>query len=241
MSTAAVEHLIGRQLHEAERAVDVLGIDAAFNRAKDELHRAIRAEQRRAVRRLWQGDWRIRPEVTRAMLAPLERLHRLGRREALAELRRLGYEPVRLYDDALPEYEQLEPLWQRLRLLVGRLAVRIENERVRLEGFGGVVQEALIDALYRLYGARDVASQVVSSAFTSGLETTFEQNAGAIGGFMYSAILDGNVCSNCAPHDGEEYPSWDAIQVVLPGGGPNPACRGEGRCRCRAVPLPPPR
>ena len=32
------------------------------------------------------------------------------------------------------------------------------------------------------------------------------------------------------------YPTWEAISAVLPGGGPNPLCFGDGRCRCRPVP-----
>ena len=45
-----VERSIGRELRHSERVVDVFKLTAALEKAKADLFKAIRAEQRRAVR-----------------------------------------------------------------------------------------------------------------------------------------------------------------------------------------------
>lgn len=230
-----VEAAIGRELREAERSVDVLALDAALNKAKDDLHAAIEAEKRRAIRRGLRGR-KIRLELTEAMLAPLKRLYRLGRREALAELERLGFAAERAYA-ADPEYERLRPKARFLRAGLLLLSLRIEKERLSVD-LSEATYDVLTRALYRVPGGRDLASRLVSGSLDAGLAATFEANAELAGGFEYSAVLDGGTCVHCSARDGELFHSWQAIQAVLPDGGPNPECLGQERCRCRPVPLP---
>jgi len=48
---------------------------------------------------------------------------------------------------------------------------------------------------------------------------------------QYSAILDGNVCENCEPRDGETTEDLDEAT----GWTPNPECLGGDRCRCATI------
>ncbi len=241
---AVVEHAIGRQLRQAERSIDVLLLHGALNRAKDELDAAIHAEMLRATR-AWlrtPGSALLpRLELTKAIRAPLEELHALGREEAMNELERAGYgfdqrtERFLSAPDPTPGAGFEGLIDNTMRLGLDGIALRISDELV-VADLTGAATSAIAHALLAVPGSRDLASRVVSTALYSGMALTFEENEDLVDGWEYSAVLDSAVCESCAPLDGTTYPSWLAIQDVLPNGGPNPECLGGGRCRCRAVP-----
>lgn len=232
-----VEQTIGRPLRRNEQHVDVFGLTAALDLAKDDIDRAIRAEQARAVRRGLRDSTRIRLRITRPMLAPLERLYRHGKREAAAELRRAGYPVGRRYNtgDAAGEIPELAALEEKINRLVGALSIRVESQRVTLN-LAGAVQDAIATALLRLPGGRSIAAGAVSTALFNGMGATFEEHADLVAQWEYSSVLDGGTCDVCAPLDGTVYDSLHALFEVLPNFGPNPDCEGGDRCRCRAVP-----
>lgn len=235
LTRALVEAAVGRPLRLAEQAIDVLGIDQALNDAKDDVEKAIRREMVAAGERALLFRMPVRITVTASMLRPLEQLFRLGRREAYAELQRLGYEPRRGYV-AEPQYPELDPLADDLAVGLNGLSVRVERELVAAD-LADISLGAVAEALLHVPGARFIAAEVIARAFTGGLAVTFEANQDVIGGWEYTAVLDSGNCDPCGELDGTTYPSWDAIQEVLPGGGPNPSCDGGNRCRCRPVPL----
>lgn len=231
-----VERLLGRDLRPAERVIDVLRIDRELNQAKDDLHRAIQQEMLAATRRWLRGGSRPRLSMTPAMRKPLERLHRFGREEARRELDRIGV-PARAHAARNPDPR------------VGGLPAATRAVKASLPGIGVRIRDDLVDAdladassaaiaraLLAVPGARDIASRVVSTALYSGMGAVFEEHEDLVAGWEYTAVLDSGTCEECEPLDGETFPTWAAIQEVLPNGGPNPACLGEGRCRCRAVP-----
>lgn len=241
---ALAEFAIGRTLRRAEAAIDVLGLDAALNEAKDQLEQAIRDEMQRAAS-AWLIGGAARPimAVTEEMLDVLNELVELGRQEALLEMERLGYagvtlpEPGRSYAaEALPGADG--DLDGYLRRNIPALGWRIEDELVEVE-LAGASQTAIAQALLRVPGARDIASRIISTALTNGLGLTFEENADLVLCWEYTAVLDNAACSSCRPLDGKRYETLEALFVDLPGFGPNPRCKGGGRCRCRAVPCDP--
>lgn len=223
--------------------MDVLGLDRALNRAKDELERAIEAEKAHAIGGYVRRSRPLRLELTEAMQEPLRRLLRIGVREAAAELRRAGYEVERASAAAIPEprpdYDRLAPVVRMLRAGLAGLGIRVERETIEID-FSEVVGRALERALIRVTGARDVASRLVSSALTAGLAQTFEQAdaLGEVAGYEYTAVLDKRTCSACSPNDGRVFRSWLEVDSFMPSGGPFPGCLGGPRCRCRCVPLP---
>jgi len=245
LTRALTERTIGRELRPAERRIDVLRLDRALEQAKKDVYAAILLEQRRAARRALRNGTHVRLQVTRGMLLPLERLFRLGREEALAELRRAGVTqaraPVRQYAHAHPHKRlahggALSFLAQRIRDDLHKLSRKVEGEMVTLD-LSEASSLAIARALLRVPGGKDIASRVISTAMDRGFAQTFEENKELAGAFEYTAVLDGATCDPCDELDGTEYESWDAIQDVLPDGGPNPECEGGDRCRCRAVPL----
>jgi len=236
-----IEATIGRPLRKAEHVVDVFALTAALDTAKDLVEQGVAREQARAIRHAIRTGHPIRLEVTRGMLAPLDDLYRLGVTEAHAELGRAGYNTARALEAAKPKNQGLDPLAINLESKLNSFSTRlvIEEDRLRVQlltTHHGAIGEALANALLKVLGARSIAAGVVSTALFSGMGATFEENQDIIGGFEYSAVLDGGTCDECAALDGSTYESWDAIQDVLPNGGPNPECLGGDRCRCRAVP-----
>jgi len=248
---ARIEARIGRLLTAAEKHIDVEAIDHLLNTAKDYLDAAIRSEQARLARLVAAGDGG-RLEVTPRMVAILRDLRKHGRAHALNELASMGY-PVRANERrfAVPAQPPGEPPPPRPYLVVvsdsiieGRLRARLGalTVKVQLQATGldlstmavGAIEKALIDVL----GARSIAADLVSPSFMAGLGDTFENHRDLVDGWEYSSVLDAATCDPCGEHDGEQFDSWDAIQEVLPGGGPNPECEGGDRCRCRAVPRP---
>jgi hypothetical protein len=242
---ALVERVIGRRLSQAERAVDVLLLHGALERAKNELDAAIHDEMLAATL-AWERSARATPhpqlELTDAIRAPLEELHALGRDEALNELERAGYgfdertERMLAAPDPLRGggFESLQNTVRRGLLGIG---LRVADDLVAAD-LSSASSAMIAQALLAVPGARDLASRVVSTALYSGMGATFEENEELVDGWEYSAVLDAATCDQCGPLDGTTYESWDAIQDVLPNGGPNPECLGGGRCRCRAVPAP---
>ncbi len=162
-----VERLIGRPLRPAEKHVDVLRLNAALNGAKETIAEAIRVQQRRAVRRALRFGKSPRIPLTRSMIVPLERLHRVGREEGLLELQRAGYtdieQPTRSYatqpTDAHTSMPWLEGLTAEMRQALNRLGLRLHNELVGMD-LSEVSHAAIARALMEIPGGRDLAGQL---------------------------------------------------------------------------------
>lgn len=231
-----VEALIGRELRASERAIDILRLDAAMNAAKDEVEAAIEREKRRAVNRRLRGESIIDLKMTGPMFAPLERLYSLGRREARAELQRLGYLPARRLAAApRPRRNRKTELETTIVNGLAQLSRRLGQEWAEAD-LSGLSQSAIVSALYSVPGARNIAAAVVSPALADGLGATFEENEDLVGGWEYTAVMDGGTCDVCDAADGLTFDTWAQISAFLPDGGPNPECLGGDRCRCRPVP-----
>jgi hypothetical protein len=231
-----IEYFVGRPLRLNEQAIDVLGIDTALNTAKEDLDRAIKAEQKRAIHRVIRTRKHIQLELTQAILAPLERLFRLGRREAYAELQRQGYEPRRAYV-AEPQHPELLDHVDTVAAGLHGLSIKLERARFNLQVEGDLATGAIARSLLKIPGARAIAAAAISRAFTTGLQQTFEANQDLVRGWEYTAVNDIGTCDACGPLDGTEYATLDELFTVLPGFGPNPFCLGGDRCRCRAIPI----
>lgn len=233
-----IEQAIGRPLREAEKAIDVELLDAAMNEAKDELEAAIRDEML-AKAKIWQRRGYLPAlELTVEMSRPLEALYELGRVEAYNELIRLRYNPTRSFASRRLRHGDLDPLRDRVRGALPGIRVRTERGLVEAD-FSGASSAALASAMQRIPGARAIASDVVSTALTTGLGATFDENADLIKCWEYTAVMDAATCVSCRVMDGTKYRTLTELYAVLPNFGPNPLCLGGGRCRCRAVPCVP--
>lgn len=235
---AQLERRIGRKLTAAETHVQVEAIDELLNRAKDLLDNAIREEQARLARLAAAGH-NGRLEVTPRMAAILAGLRFHGAAHALAELHSMGY-PVKPPSPVRALGRSEDELLGRLRHRLGHLSVKIQDEAIGLD-LSSLAIDSIEKALIDILGARSIAADLVAPAFDAGLAATFEQHQDLVDGWAYSSILDAGTCDECSSLDGTTYATWADISEVLPDGGPNPACAGSDRCRCRPVPMPPAR
>lgn len=230
-----VELAIGRPLRRAEEAIDVALLDQALREAKDQLDAAIQAEMLRAVL-AWISGFPLTLHVTTDMLKPLDDLTELGRKEARKELKRAGYSAPRSYEE-IEQFPTDRDPFSYLARNVGAITIRIEQDLV-VADLSELSHDAIARALLRVPGGRDIASRIVSTALVNGLAQTLEEAADDVGGWEYTAVLDGRGCDRCQPLDGTRYANLAELFQVLPSFGPNPRCLGGGRCRCRAVPIP---
>lgn len=260
----ALEWRIGRRLTAAEQHVRVEEIDTLLNTAKEQLVREIQAEQATLADKILDGDPATLAPTPR-MRAIVRGLRDHGRQHALLELASMGYlavtrggdirhfaankrKPKRPADN-LPAVDaaaaakatadqRMIGVEGTLQHGLSQLTVKIEQQTLGVD-LTTVATDAIHKAVMNVLGARSIAASLVAPAFDAGLGWTFDEHADLVDGWQYSAILDGAACDPCASEDGETFESWEAIQDVLPGGGPNPECDGGDRCRCRAIPRPP--
>ncbi|MBA2740988.1 MAG: hypothetical protein H0U46_03150 [Actinobacteria bacterium] len=139
-------------------------------------------------------------------------------------------------DTYLDAESRLAPMLNAIRVRVGDEARGLRANTLPEEGVSG---ELLAKLDKRIPGSRDAASRLVSSLLIGGIGEVYEENADLFPCFIYSAVMDGATCEVCRHYDGNRYPSWLDATIDLPGGGPNPRCLGDGRCRCRIVPCAP--
>lgn len=140
--------------------------------------------------------------------------------------------------DRTRERPAQEPPEDRLRAMLNAMRVRLQNEAGGVE-FADFSRELLDRLDKKIPGARDAASRLVSGLLFRGIGEVYEHNSDLFPCFIYSAVMDAATCAACRTFDGRRYSSWILGERDLPGGGPNPLCLGDGRCRCRLVPCPP--
>lgn len=226
------EDRLGRPLTVAERHIDIVGLDRDLKEGKARLAAAVEKEKRRALNSYFLYRRTIRMDVTPEMLRVLTQLYRTGRQHAKDEIAKLtGIKLPRSFSEA----DTLDQLSAKLSAHLKPFEKKVVHQAVSAD-IGSIAEIAVTRAVLQMPGAVNVASQLVSSAVFAGVGSVYDQSAGLFSAFTYSAVMDDNTCPECEAHEGEEFESWDAIQEVLPDGGPNPDCDGEGRCRCRAVP-----
>lgn len=237
------EARLQRELTPGERHIDLVAADVALETAKARLHAAIVKEQARYARGI-VSDGRGRMEVTGGMAIALSDCWKAGRDAAKAELVSMGInpDPPREFideDGRITILDQLraglgETLLLNLRILLGRVDAAGVEATLSGFAFGAVAKE-----MQKVPGALDIASRMISGAYSGGLAFTYEQHTDLFDAWQYTGIQDGAQCDRCRAHDGEVYATLDEAYQVLPGFGPNPACFGSGRCRCRLMPAPP--
>jgi hypothetical protein len=238
---ADAERRLGRALTYAEKQLDIVGIDRDLATGKLRLQRAIEAQKKRAIRGQMKGII-VRVDVSVPMLTALLWLYDRGAEHARAEMRRFGVEPRRAYAERRHLPLRIVYLVSRMRGLLGGLQVKVQNgtdSAITQVALGEVSRTAVTRALEQeLTGSLDVASRLVSSAFTAGLADTYSGNQDLFAGWQITGAGDNHQCDACSDLDGAEFETLDEVSEVMDNDGFGPVldCFGDGRCRCRTVP-----
>jgi hypothetical protein len=228
---------LGRPLTYAEHHIDIVQLDRDLAAGKRRLHAAIDREKRRAINAHFRYRKPIRLRVTAKMQQVLRGLYRTGQAHARREIRSLtGTRLAQQHTDEAKLTGLVKKLRGHLNVYQRTVTERVAEAETAIT-IGEVAEIAMVRQVLQIPGALNVASQMVSGAMFSGLGSVFEENSGLFSGFAWSAIMDDATCDPCAEGDGTEYATWEEAMVDLPDGGPAEDCDGEGRCRCRLVPL----
>jgi len=260
MAAREAEERLGRNLTTGELHLDIIGWGRDLDEGKAQLAEAIQAELNRAIRALVAGKGNDSLRITPAMEDALVELYEKGVEHARREQESMGLRAFAEDDDEEPrgvhgimdyvnrrqaqglpvadKFLRLVPFLSRLYGMMRAIEERMRKEALVLD-FGAMTQGRLFEILERkVPGATDAAGRIVSGAMTSGLGKTWEEYPGILA-WQYSAVMDGATCAVCRAEDGRVFQTIGAAFQVLPNFGPNPLCYGDGRCRCRLVPVPP--
>jgi len=235
---ADAEQRLGRKLFPEERHIDIEAYDRDLRVGKLRLAAAIEKEKSRAIRAFLAGKPGWRPKITPEMAAALTWLYERGGAHALAEMRSMGIDTTEF---AEPRFSKLlRKLFDQLGEMLGHIGFRIQREApvIRARFDSGSLQGTVAKAMEkRVPGALDAASRLVSAAITNGLDDKYLDRIELFTQWRYTAVMDKGTCKSCSTLDGTLFPSRDALMKAIGGSWPNPNCAGDGRCRCRAVPI----
>lgn len=242
---AEAERRLGRKLTDGERRIDIRTLDRDLAAGKRRLAAAIDAERRSATRAFARAAVagrtpRMRLRLSRSIRSALRALYDAGRDAGRGELRRAGFDPDNL-PKALASSRvpvKLAVIEREIKSRLDVLGTEMEHRLAIAVDLSTATRSAIFDAVANLPGVRAIAADFTTPPTFAGLGSVWDEAdaAGVTTSWTYTAVLDAATCDTCEGFDGTTYESWDAIQMVLPDGGPNPDCDGGDRCRCRAVP-----
>lgn len=243
LALADAARRLGRELSAGEQRIDLVRLDRDLAAGKERLVAAIESERRSAASRFAREAVAGRSPRMRLHLSPtirraLRGLYDAGRSAGRGELARAGYDPDRLPRALAAVPARLAVIEERVDGRLAELGVADEHRLAVAFDLSAATRGEIMGAVARLPGVRAIAADFTSVPAFAGLGSVWDEAdaAGITTAWTYTAVMDDGTCDTCSGFDGETYDSWDAIQEVLPDGGPNPDCDGGDRCRCRAVP-----
>ena len=177
------------------------------------------------------GQAEVEKELTKQKKRPLKLAEEP--RKATKNLKKTKLDPIRTPGEAQAFIDS------KANLMANQMAKKYENTALFAEleakklGLGKTATVTFItDRLKELSDkeAKAAAQFSVVEAFGIGRNVEAETRKEDIATAFYSAILDENVCIECAPLDGEEHEFNDPKFET-----PNPNCLGGEQCRCITI------
>lgn len=162
---------------------------------------------------------------------------RQGQFQVIEELRRQGAD----FDDVITD--AVVDTFATLDVLVDMAVSTVVNE-VQSRVIDRVVSLTLTGASKEEIGSQlqddllgesttwvdEYAGATVNSTIQTGRDLEMEELSDQIGAYIYSGILDKNICTNCRRWDGEMSETREDLPHT-----PNPKCKGRHRCRCFVI------
>lgn len=243
----SVLHSIDEELAGQVDLLAAQGHDALAELASLRVPDALRAELRQvmltAVLRAYaRGTTAVEQELARQRTPDVAAPARFARaiRRALAGLRHFFRDPVadlaadlraQIERAVQDECDRREASARSAATLALQAAPTVTPDELRT-----IAKARAQGALEELSPARteDTVAQVVNAGFGAGRRDAIDTAAATedIAALVYSAVLDGGTCEECARWDGATFPpdyDQDAPGNVK---APNPRCAGGARCRC---------
>lgn len=237
---AEAEKKLGRKLHPYERHIDVRGWENDLRVGKARLAAAIEKERNAAIRRHLAGKPNWRPKITQEMVDALAWLYDRGQAHADSEMVSMGLLDKQFASRGIRR--KLGKLFTLLGEMIGQIGFRIQREApvIKARFDANTVQSKLATAMEKkVPGSLDAASRLVSTAIAEGLDDRYLDRIELFNemDWIITAIMDGATCDVCKSWDGTRFAEHDEAYAAV-GGLPIPTCRGDGRCRCRILPVP---
>ena len=249
-----------RDLTEEEQIADLVQIEMQLNENYESLLAVlleIKEKQKDDIIAKAVGGltiYKIHPpskrEMYEALMREYKRMARIGRGDAQKEMKRQrpqmkfregeGLELYRMADPPMTweEYFELmaeeftiasESTADALKASVASAVTEYRRKGLRGDELRSAVEQRVGERLSdRLW--RDAAAIAINRGYGAGRLMEFAKYEDEIDYCYYSAILDYNVCAECAPKDGHRHQLGDPEFVT-----PNPECLGNGNCRCMTI------
>lgn len=251
-----------------EKSVDWVALERGLDDAENRIVEAYRNVQDRQISKLVEEGMKAitaekspderaemleninvpyKREVTSSVTKTLVELFNMGQREVKQEMARQGGAPIRLAQPLDADNDKTIERFLRFRALAMVTALTNRLRGSLLTNGLNMIREGSEDRLM-LEGAlstlsdraiRSASRDGVTEAMNLGRESMAKRNENLVEQVVYSAILDKNVCSTCAPLDGTTYElgsrAYEEAKPPRPFGGPVEACLGRNRCRCTFI------
>lgn len=249
-----------RELNEPEKCLNLREIDNQIERTKTQLANKIKGVLAEQIDQLAKdvaahpdtAKMKKQGKLTSLIKGELLDIYRYGRSQVKQEAEKQKKHPIRLAETPkIPKSQiaKLKPIRidedaidfidDKAYLVTRQMARRYENTALFAEleakklGLGKAATTSFITESLKALSDREaeqIAMHSVLEAFGIGRNVEAETRKEDIRTAYYSAIMDKNVCENCAPLDGKEHELDDPTYET-----PNPNCLGGNLCRCLTV------
>ncbi|MDD4985107.1 MAG: DUF935 family protein [Dehalococcoidales bacterium] len=194
--------------------------------------------ENRQINKVNSIEPRYKSQMESKIYAVLKDLLQYGKNQVKQEIRAQKSEKLADQAGVIPDDIELIEEYLRARskatanTMANKLKVFTTFEALRQIKTGVLDKPAIKKGLLELSDRELVATAKLSTseAFNFGRGVAAATMADDIDRVQYSAILDGNQCSECEKMDGQEWPYNDPRTDYYSSG--NPDCEGGGRCRC---------
>lgn len=164
-----------------------------------------------------------------------------GKRDARKELAKIGKASVSLQDDKKLKSVSKKIKKQSIKLITdistGAERLVTNNKKALLSGTKEIPALLATTKDFFKRQKRDLITDTQEGYSVGRAEELFDPD-NAVNIFVYTAILDTNLCDTCAPLDGLTFTREEIEASDLNDSSPvNPGCLGQDKCRCQWIAL----
>lgn len=184
-------------------------------------------------------DLLYRRELETKLTRLYESAREQGKGDYFDELKKIGYSKKSLATVPKSTRNNIEKWIDRLYL---KIVNTVEDSIARVSDSFITKKGGMKDYILGIQtGFKTEKRQLITNTqagYTDGRGDAIEATKDDVSEYMYSGILDRNICNNCAPLDGVTLTLQEARDAGLNITSPvNPDCLGRDQCRCQLIPV----